>query len=285
MFMLNALGARENMQGDDVQGSPPSKRCEVCGEALGLLQDRCPTCGAWASGVTSSLVQAPPGVKRCPRCGYNGQGVTYFSRPGHVGILVGVSLFTYGIGGLVYWLARRRHRVCPNCGFGWEHAGRALQPGRDPRSASEDWEKEPKLPSGGVKRRLLGSAMVLFASFLIMMGIIELEAALLAVGSVIGAGGSGTFFWGWKALQERRQALMTGLQRKVLKLATQRGGTLTVTEVAADLNLSIPVAEKVLTGMDDGFRVRSDITDEGILLYEFPEVLHRRRIEGSSSAS
>jgi hypothetical protein len=27
--------------------------------------------------------------------------------------------------------------------------------------------------------------------------------------------------------------------------------------------------------MDDGFRVRSEVTDDGIVLYEFPEVQHR----------
>ena len=79
--------------------------------------------------------------------------------------------------------------------------------------------------------------------------------------------------------EERRQALTTGLQRKILRLATQKGGTLTVTEVAADLNLSLPAAEKVLTQMDDGFRVRSDVTQDGILLFEFPEVQHRNRLE------
>ena len=61
----------------------------------------------------------------------------------------------------------------------------------------------------------------------------------------------------------------------MLKLASHRGGTLTVTEVAADLDLSLPAAESVLIGMDDGFRVCSEITDEGVLIYEFPEVLHR----------
>jgi hypothetical protein len=52
---------------------------------------------------------------------------------------------------------------------------------------------------------VLGSGLILLASFLIMMGILEVEAALLVVGSVMGAAGSGTFFWGWKALQDRRQ--------------------------------------------------------------------------------
>jgi hypothetical protein len=193
-----------------------------------------------------------------------------------VGLLIGVSLFTYGLGGLVYWVARRKHFICPNCGLGWEHAGRALTSGQ--RAVDTRPELDAVLPSSGIKRRVFGAMMVLFASFLIMMGIIEFEAAAIVVGSVAGAAGSGTFFWGWKALQERRQALTTGLQRKVLRLATRKGGVLTVTDVAADLNLSIPAAEKLLVSMDDGFRVRSDITREGILFYEFPEVVHRKEL-------
>ena len=41
----------------------------------------------------------------------------YFRRTGHIGLLVGVSVFTYGFGGLVYWLARRKHLICPRCGL------------------------------------------------------------------------------------------------------------------------------------------------------------------------
>lgn len=259
-------------------------RCSTCGENLEPGQERCPTCGTVRRDSGRALSRSAPGVRKCPRCGYNGEGVTYFSRPGHIGLLVGVSLFTYGLGGLVYWLARRKHRVCPSCGLAWENASRQLASGEGgSEDAIPEWEEEQALPSSGVKRRVLGTVMILFASFLIMMGIIELEAAAIAIGSVVGAGGSGAFFWGWKALQERRQSLMAGLQRKVLRLATHKGGSLTVTEVAADLDLSIPQAEKVLIEMDDGFRVRSEITTEGILLYEFPEVQHREQL-GRSSA-
>ena len=223
-------------------------------------------------------------TQRCPRCGYRGEGITYFSRPGHVGLLIGVSVFTYGIGGLVYWLARRKHRVCPSCGLGWEYAGRDLPAPGDPKSLPGSSSSPLGLPSGGTKRRLFGSALILFASFLIMMGIIEFEAAAIIVGSVFGAAGSGTFFWGWRALQDRRQAINTGLQQEILRLADVRGGSLTVTEVAASLNVSLPAAEKLLIGMDDGFRVRSDITDDGIIVYEFPEVLHRKQLGGGPSA-
>jgi hypothetical protein len=71
---------------------------------------------------------------------------------------------------------------------------------------------------------------------------------------------------------------MERLQRKVLRLASAKGGTLTVTEVAADINIGLPAAEKILTSMDDGFRVRSEISDQGVIYYEFPEILHRKEL-------
>lgn len=203
----------------------------------------------------------------------------YFRRAGHVGLLVGASLFTYGFGGLVYWLARRKHLVCPRCGLGWENASRALAvTGPEPEKRLIEQEPDEKLPSAGLKRRFLGTAMVLFASLMVLIGFVEWEMAMVAFGSVVGGGGSLTFYWGWQGLQERSKAIMQGIQRKILRLAETRGGTLTVTEVAADLNLALPQAEQILMSMDDGFRIRSDISDEGVLYYEFPEILHRREL-------
>jgi hypothetical protein len=197
---------------------------------------------------------------------------------------VGVSIFTYGLGGLAYWLARRNHYICPNCGENWEKA-RTGAGVAAALPADRATQRHAALPSGGLKRRVLGTAIVLFASFLIMVGFIEAEAAAIAVGSVFGAAGTGTFFWGWNALQGRRQAVQGRLQREVLQLATERKGILTVTEVAASLDLSLQAAEKVMDSLDDGFRVRSDITDEGVIVYHFPEVQHRDRLgPGSASA-
>lgn len=249
-------------------------RCSTCGETLQPGAVQCPTCGT-GTPVGMALVR-PAGVRRCPRCGYQGEGMPYFRRAGHVGLLVGVSLFTYGFGGLIYWLARRRHLICPRCGLGWENASRALAiTGPEPERRLVEAEPEGPLPSSGIKRRVLGVVLVLFATAMILGGIVGGEAAAAAVGSAFGALGSLSFFWGWKGLQERREAVMQGLQRKILRLAQIKGGTLTVTEVAAEMNLSLPAAEKILTSMDDGFRVRSEISKEGVLYYEFPEVLHR----------
>jgi hypothetical protein len=221
----------------------------------------------------------PAGVRRCPRCSYQGEGIPYFRRAGHVGMLVGASFFTWGFGGLIYWLARRKHLICPRCGLGWEHASRALAvTGSEPERVMLEAEPDEKLPSAGLKRRIAGVGAILMASLLVLIGFVEWEMGAVAVGSVVGGGGSGMFYWGWKGLQERQKALMQGLQRKILKLADVKGGTLTVTEVAADMNLSLPAAENILTSMDDGFRVRSEISKEGVLYYEFPELLHRDQL-------
>jgi hypothetical protein len=139
--------------------------------------------------------------------------------------------------------------------------------------------EEPPLPRGGLARRVFGVGLILLATLLVVIGIVEGEAAAIAVGSGIGATGTGSFWWGLRALNERRKGLLQRLQQRVLHLATHKGGTLTVTEVAADLNLSLPAAEKVLVAMDDGFRVRSEISKDGVLYYEFPEVLHRRELQ------
>jgi hypothetical protein len=223
----------------------------------------------------------PPSVRRCPRCGYQGDGIPYFRRASHLALLIGVSLFTYGLGGLGYWLFRRNRVICPSCGLAWHYYPEALPPpsgGAAPSTQVATAETRP-LPHGGLLRRIFGVGLVLVATIMVVVGIAEGVVPAIIVGSVIGATGTGSFWWGLRGLNERRKVLMQRLQQKVLHLATERGGNLTVTEVAADLNLSLPAAEKVLIAMDDGFRVRSEISKEGVLYYEFPEVKHRKQLE------
>ncbi len=256
-------------------------RCSTCGETLEPGTTRCPTCGSAAS---AGMQQMHSSIRRCPRCGYQGDGIPYFKRSSHVALLIGVSVFTYGLGGLGYWLFRRNRVICPSCGLAWHMSPQALPPaekGGPPAVVTS--ENQPPLPRGGLFRRVMGVGLIILATIMVVVGIIETEAAAIGVGSVIGATGSGAFWWGLKGLNERRKALMQRLQQRVLRLATHRGGTLTVTEVASDMNLSLPAAEKVLVSMDDGFRVRSEISKDGVLYYEFPEVLHRGELGPGST--
>ena len=234
-------------------------RCSSCGERLSPKDRRCSVCGALP----------PSAVRRCPLCGYAGEGIAYFRRPGHLVLLLAVSAFTWGMGGAIYWFLRRRHRVCPQCGLGGGYALAGAQEAEQPGASLQ------ALPSRGLRRRVLGVLSTLVAAPVLVLGAAELESGVIAGASALGLGGVGMFLWGSQALRERRQALRSVLERRVLQLATQRGGTLTVTDVAASLDLSLGAAERILIGMDDGFRVRSEISEEGLLIFEFPEARHR----------
>jgi hypothetical protein len=73
--------------------------------------------------------------------------------------------------------------------------------------------------------------------------------------------------------EQRREALLSALQLPVLQLAGRKGGQLTVTEVAAELGWTMRRAEKVLQSLDDGMRVNSEVTDEGVIVYDFLELI------------
>jgi uncharacterized membrane protein len=75
--------------------------------------------------------------------------------------------------------------------------------------------------------------------------------------------------------QERAVVAARGeRQLAVLRLAESEDGQLTVTEVAAKLGWSIDDAEATLRSLDDGVRVTTTVTDEGVMLYDFPELIH-----------
>ena len=62
-------------------------------------------------------------------------------------------------------------------------------------------------------------------------------------------------------------------QNRVVRLAQQRGGRLTVTEAAADTGLTVEEVGDILKRMADGGFVEVEITDSGMIVYRFPEVL------------
>jgi hypothetical protein len=208
------------------------------------------------------------------RCGYRGQGISYFSRGSHVAALLGLSIVTagaMGMGGILYYFLRRDHQICPNCGASWGQYGeRALA--RSVAGPDEPRVPEPSFSRTGTGKR--GLSIILFVL-----------AAALAVGGVVGSAVPPLLFAGAATLgglllqhsaekdrQGRRAALLASLQPHVLQLAAKHGAQLTVTEVAAELGWSLRRAEKVLQSLDDGIRVSSDVTDEGVIVYEFREL-------------
>ena len=289
----------------------PGRPCPRCGTEASdlLLGEGKDVTGAGGTGTAGGMRRArsAPFIPRgCPACGFRGEGIPYFRRAGNLALLAAATLFTYGVGGAVYWLLKRYDQVCPSCGLSWKRArplGEELQGPDGEGSRTDSGPVSPRgvphpgkvlspmagVPGSGVGRRILGSLMALSGLLLVGIGVAELEVVLQVVGGAMGLTGALTFGWGWKALQRRREAILQRMQRRILHLARARSGCLTATDVATELDLTLNAAERVLLSLDDGFRIRSDITDEGILIFEFPELQlrasgHGAR-EGNESAS
>ena len=128
-----------------------------------------------------------------------------------------------------------------------------------------------RLPRSGLVRRVTGVMIGLVAVLLLSLGLVFGDPVALAISFVAGLTGALGVGWGLQARRARREAVLRRMQRRVLELADARGGRLTATEVAMVLDLSLAGAERVLFSLEDGFRVRSDVTSEGILVFEFRE--------------
>jgi hypothetical protein len=264
--------------------------CSTCGARVPEGRTRCDTCGAPVSrpagfGVPA-VVHAAPGIPlaavTCPRCGFQGPTVSYFSQGGHIAALVLLAAMTSPLmasGGILYFLLRHNHRSCARCG---ETLGRgdmlALQSsaaGGTPLSAMMAAEGDLPEEVGGSRRWTVGAwVLFAFAAMMLMVGVAAFEFVPFLFGAMSAAGGVGLLSAGRRAREERRGALLAALQQPVLRLAGEQDGRLTVTEVASALNWPMRRAEKVLNSLEDGLRVCSDVTREGVIVYEFRELMH-----------
>lgn len=233
-------------------------------------------------------------VRLCEGCGYLGQGMPYFRRTGHAALLVVSALLTYGIGGLIYWVLKREDRICPGCGTAWSRSvpvgGTCAHPmgwsedrgsgyrsnGRGGRNLGADARIRTRcvrdLPSNGRARRLSGFVLALGGGFLLGLGVLQGGAELSATGFVVLVLGAAVFVGGLQASRRRRRRVFEVLQAEVLDAAIERRGRLTATDVARQLDLTLPRADRLLFAMDDGVHVRSEVTPEGLLVFDFPEV-------------
>lgn len=267
--------------------------CSTCGSRVAEGRASCQSCGAVvarAGGMAalpaySPLPAAPAAspyaeaVSVCPRCGYRGASASYFSRGAPVAWLVGLTIITagaLGVGGVVYYLLRRNHRCCPRCGYGWgENGSRALMLSSGQGTAVQAGASggdDDGLALGGSGRSGLSVALFIFAAVLLVAGIADFAMPAIIMGLMAGGGGYLLQRGAKEDRERRRDAVLQSLQLPVLKLAGKKGGRLTVTDVATEMGWPMARAEKVLNSLEDGLRVMSDITDDGVIVYDFLEI-------------
>jgi hypothetical protein len=245
--------------------------CQVCGAAVARTPFPAATAAAAPAFAASPMYAAQ--VQVCPRCGYRGIGSSYFSKGTHVALLVGAGV-VFLPAAIGYVLFRHNHRVCPACGLGWgAHGTRALTllPGG---GGVVPTTGDAMLPSvgGGAGKRVWAVLLLIFAGILMAAGLGNGEAVPALMG-MFSAGGAAMLLKKAKSeREERRDQLLQSLQLPVLQLAGRKGGRLTVTDVATEMAWPMARAEKVLNSLDDGMRVMSDITDDGVIVYDFLEI-------------
>lgn len=93
--------------------------------------------------------------------------------------------------------------------------------------------------------------------------------------------GVGTALWGGLLIRglrrdAKKEQRRVEIERQlaVLRLADSGDGSVTATEVATRLGWPIETALATLRSLDDGVRVTSTVTDDGIILFEFLELIH-----------
>ncbi len=78
--------------------------------------------------------------------------------------------------------------------------------------------------------------------------------------------------------EREQQRSMIG-EAALYRLAHAKGGTLTVSDVVVSFGCTIHEAEEAMNAVVDGLRVTMEVLEDGRIVYEFPEIVRRLRID------
>ena len=82
-----------------------------------------------------------------------------------------------------------------------------------------------------------------------------------------------------KALLDKKNALQAKQETKIFRLAQQKGGRLSIPDIVAGTSLSTVEADRVMREMTEKGYVNMQVTDSGVIIYEFYEIAHRNELE------
>jgi len=133
--------------------------------------------------------------------------------------------------------------------------------------------------------KLLGGVALLALALLMVWGFLRtgadpfalrtLVALFIAAGLPAAGGGLllARHFGVGRRIEHRREALRRDtLEAEVLKMAGRHGGRLTAVEVAGELAVPTTTAEEVLNELMAREMAEIEITDSGLLVYDFHDV-------------
>jgi hypothetical protein len=205
---------------------------------------KCPTCGT----------AIPEGAARCPGCG---RVFGEDNRCPHCHAIAAVK--PAGGGYVCLACGKPRERLPGTTVLGEPDARVSVVPGL--------------ASSSQTPREALGIAAIVLGG-LALAAAIPLSGVALAIAlatAAVGIGGGGAIIASARRRQRDRAART--LEQRVLALAKKRDGDLTVSEVAASLNVSTADADAALTRLSDGTRITAEIDESaGVLHFVFHEL-------------
>lgn len=274
-------------------------RCPQCAEVNQEGARFCSGCGQRlpvpAATDDDEWPQAKPGPRvmmaTCHRCGETLPPDSYFSRGLNVAKLVALLPVNF-ILPILFFFLRRDRLVCGNCRkllpaaapmgllpamAGTGERGLTLVSSETALTLASPEAQQLEKASRNAKSR--GVLMALFAmplslpvvAFVGSMGWTEM-AFVGFPGALVIAGAVNAFRRSSRLQRRAREAESRHLRRKILGLARQHRGRLNVAQAAAGLGCDFKEAEQVLDGMVDGRHVDVEVTDEGRLVYVFPDL-------------
>ncbi|MBT3344315.1 MAG: hypothetical protein HN712_07945 [Gemmatimonadetes bacterium] len=96
----------------------------------------------------------------------------------------------------------------------------------------------------------------------------------LSVGVAVFAVGSLVWFLSRRLDASAQRAAARRYEHQLLRLARGRSGRLTATEAAAEIGITAAEAEVILKGLAEGGFVELEVTEGGVIIYRFPEILY-----------
>ena len=82
-----------------------------------------------------------------------------------------------------------------------------------------------------------------------------------------------------KVALEKKKVLQTQQEKEIILLAQQKGGRLSIPEIVAGTSLSTIEADQLMREMTTKGYVDMQVTDAGVIIYEFYEIAHRNKLE------
>jgi hypothetical protein len=141
-------------------------------------------------------------------------------------------------------------------------------------------------------KSIIGGILIAFGVFLSLGFVINATqeginagdiAAILMLGIAPIAGGGVLIRSHFKrkrnVLLDQKKALQAKQETEIFRLAQQKGGRLSIPDIVAGTSLSTIEVDQIMRTMAENGYVSMEVTNSGIIIYEFYEIAHRNELE------